>query len=522
MLSSILFISSSLAAQTIDQVVVYSDRAEIQRTNKMSCTDGVAIIPFTELPLSIDPKTLRAEGHANVNIIGVTHEKKILDTETNQRVEKRLTEQGRLLKELQKQNNHRLTLQASLSQNSNYESYFMTIFQEELRAPKPNTAIWQKTLDDLRKKKQDIHKEMNDTDQKLKQLNRELSLIQKQLYRLNIQPNRTVIDAKVRVDCKAQPSAEVSLFYIVPGATWTPEYDLAFESKNGRSQKTTLTVSAKIRQSTGEDWNNAQLVLSTAKPNLGSEAPLPNPIWVNGGPSNEQKVMVQGVEDRSSLSNASGVHQQVNSAALEDGGLSFQLVLPHRTTINSDGHEYWVPVDQKTTDGVGSWVSIPRGSPHVYQAVTLSNPAPYPILAGHLNIQKNGLFVGNHRVDYTAPGEKMEISLGSTPKIDIKREVVYDKRTNQLIGKKQRLQRAYQITVYNNSENKESIEIREAIPISKTSDIKVLINKDATTGTYRFDEEQGFIIWTATLKGKETQKINLVYQIELPESWQVR
>lgn len=116
----------------------------------------------------------------------------------------------------------------------------------------------------------------------------------------------------------------------------------------------------------------------------------------------------------------------------------------------------------------------------------------------------------------------MEISLGSTPKIDIKREVVYDKRTNQLIGKKQRLQRAYQITVYNNSENKESIEIREAIPISKTSDIKVLINKDATTGTYRFDEEQGFIIWTATLKGKETQKINLVYQIELPESWQVR
>ena len=522
MLSSLLFTSLSLASTTIDQVVVYSDRAEIQRSNKTTCTDGVAIIPFGELPLSMDPKTLRAEGGSSLTIIGVTHEKKILDTEANQRVEKLLKEQKQLQKEIQKQQAQRAILSSSLSQNSNYERYFMILFQEELRSPKPNPAGWQKTLNDLLAKKQELHKKINDIDQTLKQLNRDLSLIQKQLYRLNIQPNRTVIDAKVRVDCKKQKSAKVSLFYIVPGATWTPEYDLAFDSKDGRAQKTTLNVSAKIRQSTGEDWENAKIILSTAKPNLGSEAPLPNPIWVNGSPNKEQKVMVQGVEDRSSLSNASGIQQQVASATLEDGGLSFQLVLPHRTTVNSDGHEYWVPVDQKTTDGAGTWVSIPRGSPHVYQAVQLSNPAPYPILAGYLNIQKNGLFVGNHYVGYTAPGEKMEISLGSTPKIDIKREVVYDKKKNQLIGKKQRLQRAYQITVFNNSENKETIEIREALPVSKTSDIKVLIDKEGTDGNYRFDEEQGFIIWTVPLKGKETKKLNLVYQIELPESWQVR
>ena len=522
MLSLFLSTSISLASTSIDKVVVYSDRAEIQRSNQMTCSDGMAIIPFPELPIDLDPKTLRAEGDAFVNIIGVTHEKKILDTQSSQRVEKLLQEQARLQLEIAKQKEVKAIFISSLSQNSTYERYFMTIFQEELRAPKPNTAVWQKTLDDLLKKKQELHQSINDVGQILSKLNRELTLIQKQLYRLDIQPNRTVIDALVRVDCQKQKSATVSIFYIVPGATWTPEYDLTFDSQDGQAQQINLNVSAKIRQSTGEDWENTTIILSTAKPNLGAEAPLPNPIWVHGGPTNEQKIMVQGVEDRSSLTNASGVNNQVASATLEDGGLSFQLVLPHKTTINSDGHEYWVPVDQKTTDGSGTWVSVPRGAPHVYRTVELSNPAPYPILAGYLNIQQNGLFVGKHYIDYTAPGEKMEISLGSTPKIDIKREVVYDKKTTQLIGKKQRLQRAYQITVFNNSEDKETIEIREAIPVSKTSDIRVFIDKEATNGDYRFDEEQGFIIWTVPLKGKQTKKLDLVYQIELPESWQIR
>lgn len=521
MLLPLLLTSISLAT-TIDQVVIYSDRAEIQRSNQMQCTDGVAIIPFEGLPIALDPKTLRAEGSKSLNIIGVTHERNVLDSEVNQRVDALLKEQKRLLKKIQTHQSERKILNVSLSQNQQYEQYFFVLFQEEIRSPKNNTANWQETLDDLLKKKQDAHKKINAIDQKLRTLGRELSLVQKQLNHLNIQPNRTVVDAKIRIDCQKQKSAKVSLFYIVPGATWTPEYDLVFDSKDGRVQKTTLNVSAKIRQSTGEDWTNTKIILSTAKPNLGSEAPLPNPIWVNGSLNNEQKVMVQGAEDRSSLSNASKTQTQVASASLEDGGLSFQLVLPHKTTINSDGHEYWVPVDQKTTDGVGSFVSIPRGAPHVYHTVQFSNPAPYPILAGNLSIQKNGLLIGNHSLDYTAPGEKTEISLGSTPQIDIKRDVIYDKKKTQLIGKTQRLQRAYQITVFNNSQHKESVEIREAIPVSKTSDIKVVINKEETTKGYRFDEEQGFIIWTVPLNGKQTQKINLVYQIELPESWQVR
>ena len=44
------------------------------------------------------------------------------------------------------------------------------------------------------------------------------------------------------------------------GATWKPEYDFHFNKVNTTtdSRKFTLTTSAIIRQSTGENWENAR------------------------------------------------------------------------------------------------------------------------------------------------------------------------------------------------------------------------------------------------------------------------
>jgi hypothetical protein len=38
-----------------------------------------------------------------------------------------------------------------------------------------------------------------------------------------------------------------------------------------------LTVGALIKQATGEDWTDARVMLSTARPKLDAEAPIPGP-----------------------------------------------------------------------------------------------------------------------------------------------------------------------------------------------------------------------------------------------------
>ncbi|WP_335979062.1 DUF4139 domain-containing protein [Streptomyces sp. CA2R106] len=55
--------------------------------------------------------------------------------------------------------------------------------------------------------------------------------------------------------------AELELEYHVPGATWTPSYQLRLD---GRSGAATLVLRAGVVQRTGEDWTGVRLGLSTA------------------------------------------------------------------------------------------------------------------------------------------------------------------------------------------------------------------------------------------------------------------
>ncbi len=62
----------------------------------------------------------------------------------------------------------------------------------------------------------------------------------------------------------------VELEYGVPGAGWTPVHELHFTPEEGR---VLLAASGRVRQATGEDWNDVTLSLSTAVPGRGLEMP---------------------------------------------------------------------------------------------------------------------------------------------------------------------------------------------------------------------------------------------------------
>ncbi len=63
---------------------------------------------------------------------------------------------------------------------------------------------------------------------------------------------------------------DLELEYFIPGARWKPAYDLHFASALGRLRVETAAV---VDQATGEDWEQAALVLSTAMPGRGIDLP---------------------------------------------------------------------------------------------------------------------------------------------------------------------------------------------------------------------------------------------------------
>lgn len=185
--------------------------------------------------------------------------------------------------------------------------------------------------------------------------------------------------ATVSVRCEGDASPTVRLAYVVPAARWSPEYDLRFmapaKQKVGDGQAV-LTVASVISQSTGEDWNDVEVWLSTAKPKLGGEAPLPQAIHVRGAPEDKQKTLVQAQEVRAKdLKAGKASASSAAGAELEDGGKAFVLKLPARVTVRADGRPYWFPVDDLKTKARSSLVAVPALSPYAYQVASWSNPA---------------------------------------------------------------------------------------------------------------------------------------------------
>ena len=74
---------------------------------------------------------------------------------------------------------------------------------------------------------------------------------------------------------------------VVRNATWSPTYELQAESENGKpASAVSLHYRARITQSTGEDWTNVALTLSTAAMD-GSDQRIPDlePIRIRPPPS---------------------------------------------------------------------------------------------------------------------------------------------------------------------------------------------------------------------------------------------
>ncbi|KAH9481857.1 Protein F37C4.5 [Psilocybe cubensis] len=70
------------------------------------------------------------------------------------------------------------------------------------------------------------------------------------------------VDIVIVADSDTQ--VELKLTYIVSNVKWTPTYELHATTVNGKpSSSVSLHYRARVTQSTGEDWNNATLTLST-------------------------------------------------------------------------------------------------------------------------------------------------------------------------------------------------------------------------------------------------------------------
>lgn len=524
-LTSLLLLSAPTPA--VEKVIVFSDRAEVTRVTRGKCTGKTQNIVFGGLPTSMDSRTLRAKATAPGQVEGFTHRVVQLEESLDHRRAKLERRADELADKMRQLHNAALGIRERSGSAESYGRYLKGILQEDLRNSKPAMPMWKKGLEFLNNEDLKGRKQLLASGVEQRTLQREIGRVQRAISVLHSSPQRQAIEVTVAMRCRGANQAALRLSYVVPGATWHPEYDVRFSAKSksgvgkGRAQ---LTVSAIVQQSTGEDWENVQLILSTAKPKLGSEAPMPAPLWINGNEAGTEKVMVQGHERRERVSASGGSSGGGPKAAdLDDGGKSFTLKLPHKVTVRADGRPYWMPVDEVSTKATATRVAIPKVSHYVYRTLRFENPAVYPLMAGRLNSFRNKAFMGTTHLKYTAPGAPMEVSLGIEGDFDVQREVIHkqDRKPKMFQGSR-RFERHYRIRVLNHGRQGGAVEVRENMPVSKDENIRVALDRKKTTRGVMFDAHRGFVTFDVKVKPGKNRPVDFAYTISLPKDWKVQ
>lgn len=514
-------------AQGVERVVVFADRAEVTRAIEARCVSGRLSVELPPLPPALDLRTLRAEVSSGAKLGAVRTRLAPRDPARDERLKALKTERDRLLDQAAELRDEAATARERSEGASAFGTFLGAIMREEIRDPKALPDRWKKSLDLVAAERLSGKQRALEIEAQARKVARELQQIDQRYSIAEAGAQGEARYVTVDADCGNSSAVAVRVSYVIPSATWHPEYDLRFFPQNASKLgpgRVELTVGAIVQQATGEDWTEATIVLSTAQPKLGGEAPYPAPLYIEGYEIEKDKVLVQGTEQRKSLEEGQGAPAAgPTGAALEDGGKAFTLTLPHRTTVRSDGRPYWVPVDEVRASGEAKLVTIPKLQQVVYRVLALKNPARYALPGGRVHAYRGGSYVGDSQLDYSAPGEPIEVSLGIDEELRVERT---DKRavdkSPSFLGNTRRFEREYRIAVRNQSDGPRRIEIRENIPVSKDERIEVELLKGKTTGGHRLDPERGIVHWVLDLPQGREKSVELGYVIGLPKDWKMQ
>mmetsp|Transcript_3997 Transcript_3997/g.14216 ORF Transcript_3997/g.14216 Transcript_3997/m.14216 type:complete len:626 (-) Transcript_3997:2732-4609(-) len=438
-------------------------------------------------------------------------------------------------------------------------------------------------------KKCELDASIREGEQKIQQLKLEISELRSQLgepHGSTRQPVRPpnqaprhvvrVREAVVKVFSESKweaPDAAtegitLELKYVQRGASWLPTYHIDVDSSDG---KVLLQYFAKISQTTGEDWMEAPLSLSTGMPSLGGSIPELAPVVVDlelpprPMPQKMLKAAARAVpmacaaldnepmdycepESFRAMDSAPAAAfgfggGQVRGMAVVEGSTAATYQVGQRANIKSDGQPHKVLIASLNLHSTTSYTIVPSKSTTAYLSAKIMNDSEYTLRPGPLLVFVDGNLVTHSHLNTTInPGEDFEQPVGadSGVKVEVRRPTKKNsERWGMLMTNKSNSQHnAKEFVVRNLKAHEVVVSLKDQVPLSETDKVKVVIIQpsekelQAVSGTegssLRLDVDQDcpsttieadsrIITWKRKLPPNEILTLILEYQIEYPK-----
>ncbi|MDH5467713.1 MAG: mucoidy inhibitor MuiA family protein [Candidatus Aminicenantes bacterium] len=528
------FSDEVVAKSSISSVTIYPDRATIVREADISLAVGNHLIVFDNLPVTLIPNSLRVSGKgtAVVKVVGIDLASQYLEAALLPDVKKLQEEIDALQLEMNKTVDRIEVLETQEKFLKSIESANAAQASQEVMLGKPDVQSWERVINFIGRKLGEVKEAKLEQRNMLKEQQVKLQTLQKKLN--SIKPQRPTESRKVSVLVEASRDGrfQLDLSYTVTRAQWAPLYTMRAMPDSSEIE---FAMSANIVQNSGENWEDAKALLSTASPALSANPPVLNP-WILDfyvpRPSRERKVeggvvggvlggVVGEVAKPEAPAEAEMVDAEMATAGIVETGINLNFAVKKNIQIPSDGSPHKVPVDAQDIEVKYDYIAVPKLKEAAFLRAQLRNTLPYPLLSGNADLFVVQDFIGSTRVPFIAAEEEAKVFFGEDRQIRIKHErTKREKSPPGFLGKNERIKLAYKITIQNLRKHKVDIEILDQLPVSQNTKIEI---KDLTiTPEPAKKDEKGFLNWTLTLEPQEKKEILIGFTIEYPKGAYIR
>jgi uncharacterized protein (TIGR02231 family) len=501
----------------ITDVTVFMSGAQVSETGSVSVREGENQVRIAGLPAHLDANSIRIEGNDAYTILGVRHQINYLST--IQQTPRQRALQDSLDEALFKQK-EMIALKEVLVGEKQMLEYNRNIKGES------STLI----VDDLKEMADFFRARLTENAYKYLEIgekermnNQEIARLQNALNSMNSKANTNPSEVIIALNAAKSANTTLRLSYFVSNAGWVPVYDLRAEDVNS---PIAFSYRAKVYQSTGNDWKNVNLTISTGNPTVGGQIPTLFPWFLYQAQPAYQEVVIASAARRPVAANetpsvaAYDEMQKVKGLSSSDYvtvqqntvNTEFKIAIPY--SIPSDNVQYDVAMKTETLSASYAYITIPKLDNDAFLKARISNWAQYSLLPGESNIYFKGTFVGKGYIDPAQANDTLDLSLGRDRGINVKRDMLKDFCKNNLLGNKKTTTKAYEITIQNNKRQSVELIVEDQLPVSQNGEITV--DMEEISGA-TLDSATGKLIWKLVLQPGETAKKQIRFTVSYPK-----
>jgi uncharacterized protein (TIGR02231 family) len=522
--------ASAIQELTLDApvsvVTLLEDRAQVRRIGKSNLTPGLWRIKVKQVAPVLSDKSLRAEFFtdypgARIDDVRIRRQMLIKEKDRPDEIQALETEIRSLLKTFNNSTEDRQHLESCFEQVNTILAKGLQELPIDAVWGQIDPRTWREQLSTLFKQLRDLRTEILSSYHIQQDLSQRINdLITK--ARALSRPD-TVYTARIEADLMIPQVGEyeIAFDYVVPNAMWRPWHQARLDLGTDVERTEVLTTNLAFRvdgcvwQRTGEDWNDVDLIFSTARSSLGTEPPFLTDDVLNV--KEKAKELVVETRDRTIQTTGLGSATPATTPAtvelpgVDDGGEVRNLRPSKKATIPSDGRPYRVPIFSFESEAEIEYVLMPELSCQVVLKSQQINTAQFPILAGPVDLVRTSGFVGRTSVLFIAPGEKFALGWGSDGAMRVQRTQTQERKQDHLT-RWNIVTTTTKLFFSNIGAESRVIKTTERVPVSELEQVKIEVVSAKTTDSVQPDEN-GFCTWTFILDPYSQLQASLVYKI---------